>query len=445
MSCSTPSRFHSWRARAALACSFSIALAACEDEAPTAVDVDLLPPEPVTIAIELPWADFGSNLAVYGGYSAPALLEESIVARAYGADALEARTLIRFTSFPASASLPDSSGTVRTDFDLSYHDGYVVAFFDPIASTNAGPVTLGLGALEEAWHPPSATWDLALDTVGEQRAWSEPGAGPVTPLTTRDWDPALGDSVQFFLDSAQMAGWNDPTDAASGARIELLTEGVRLRVIGGALRIYARSSINPDTVLSLTAQAQEVTFVYDVDPAPPLDGMRVGGAPSWRTVLDIAVPSSLTGPPGLCAAVGCPFALAPRHVSYAALVLRTRRPAEAFQPTDSVALDVRPVLSRAALPKSPLGNSLIADPAGQRVDATAFAVEGAPVEIPVTGYVKAFLGGPDPAGRPPPGTLALLATPEPGSFTFAEFFGPGGANEPVLKLIVTVSPPMELQ
>jgi hypothetical protein len=132
-------------------------------------------------------------------------------------------------------------------------------------------------------------------------------------------------------------------------------------------------------------------------------------------------------------------------VSYAALVLRTRSPAEAFQPTDSVALDVRPVLSRAALPKSPLGNSLIADPAGQRVDAAAFAVEGAPVEIPVTSYVKAFLGGPDPAGRPPPGTLALLAAPEPGSFTFAEFFGPGGANEPILKLIVTVSPPMELQ
>ena len=435
MSCST--RF--------LACSLAIALGACQDETPTAVGLDLLPPEPITIAIELPWSDFGSNLAVFGGYAGPAQLAEGMLARAYGTDALEARTLVRFGSFPVSASVRDESGTLRTDFNLSYHDGYVVAFFDTIASTNTGPVTLELAALQEEWHHPSATWDLAVDTVGEQRAWSEPGAGPVTPLTTREWDPAEGDSVQFFLDSTQVAGWNDPTDAATGARLALLTDGVRVRLVGGALRIFARSSINPDTVLTLTSQAQQVTFVYDVDPAPPADGMRVGGAPSWRTVLDVAVPASLSGPPELCAAVECPFALAPTHVSYAALVLRSRSPALAFQPTDSLALDVRAVLSRAALPKSPLGNSLIAGPAGQRVDAAAFAVDGSPVEIPVTSYVKAFLSGPDPSGRPPPGTLALLAAPEPESFTFAEFFGPGVGNDPVLKLIVTVSPPMELQ
>jgi len=442
---SSPSRLHARPAPLVLASCLAIALGACENETPTAVDLDLLPPAPLTLEIQLPWADFGSDLAVYGGYSSPARLEESILARAYGTDLLDARTLIRFTSFPTTASVRDALGTLRTDTDLSYIGGYVVAFFDTIASTNTGPVSLGLGTLEEAWHPPSATWDFALDTVGDQVAWSEPGAGPVTPLTTRDWDPALGDSVQFFLDSAQMAGFNDPTDPASGARIELLTDGARLRVVGGALRITTRSSINADTILTLTAQAQQATFVYDVTPPPPPDGMRVGGAPSWRTVLDVVVPASLTGPPDLCAAVGCPFTVEPRHVSYAALVLRTRSPAQAFQPTDSIALDVRAVLSRAALPKSPLGNSLIADLAGQRVAASAFAVEGTPVEIPITNYVKAFLGGPDPAGRPPPSTLALLAAPEPGSFTFAEFFGPGGGNDPVLKLIVTVSPPMELQ
>lgn len=445
MSRSTPTRIPSRRAPVVLACCLAIALGACQDETPTSVGLDLLPPEPITIGIELPWSDFGSNLAVYGGYSGPAQLSEGMLARAYGTDALDARTLVRFGSFPTSASVRDDTGTLRTDFNLSYHDGYVVAFFDTIASTNTGPVTLELAALQEEWHHRSATWDLAVDTVGEQRAWSEPGAGPVAPLTTREWDPAEGDSVQFFLDSTQVAGWNDPTDPATGARLALLTDGVRLRLVGGALRIYARSSINPDTVLTLTAQAQQVTFVYDVDPAPPPDGMRVGGAPAWRTVLDIAVPASLTGPPELCAAVGCPFALAPRHVGYAALVLRSRSPTLAFQPTDSVALDVRPVLSRAALPKSPLGNSLIANPAGQRVGAAAFAVDGSPVEIPITSYVKGFLSGPDPAGRPPPGTLALLAAPEPESFTFAEFFGPGVGHDPVMKLIVTVSPPMELQ
>jgi len=261
-----------------------------------------------------------------------------------------------------------------------------------------------------------------------------------------NWDPAVSDSVQFFLDSAQVASWNDPTDPASGARIEALTDGVRLRVIGGALRLNVRSSINPDTVPVVTAQAQQVTFIYDAEPTALLGGMRVGGAPAWRTVLDVMVPSQLTGPPALCAAVTCPFALAPRHVSYAALGIRTRSPDDAFQPSDSIRLDVRPVLSRSALPKSPVGNSLIADQLGLPVGPALFgAQEGTLVEIPVTNFVRAFLTGPDASGRPPPSTLAILSAAEPSSFTFGEFFGPGGPNEPVLKLVVTVSPPMELQ
>jgi hypothetical protein len=268
----------------------------------------------------------------------------------------------------------------------------------------------------------------------------------VTPLTTRDWIPADGDSVQLFLDSAQVALWNDAESGASGARLELLTDGERLQILEAGLRLMTRSSIDPDTVLILDARVRDFTIVYDVEPAPPADGMRLGGVPSWRTVLDVTVAGTLDGPPELCAAVGCPFTLLPRHVSYAGLALRSRSPADAFQPTDSVALDVRPVLSRASLPKSPLGSSLIADQLGQRLAPALFgALEGSSVEVPITDYVKAFLTGLDPSGRPPPGTLALLSAPEPASFTFAEFFGPGGPNEPVLKLVVTVSPPMELQ
>jgi hypothetical protein len=420
-------------------------LAACDDESPTSVDLSVLPPAPLTLAIQVPWAEFGSNLAVYGGYGGTAEVEEAIVARAYAAEVLSANTLVRFGAYPTSASVRDDAGTLRQDTDLVFFGGYFVAFFDTIASTNAGPVTLTLGAIETEWQPTSATWLFAFDTVADQRPWPEPGGGPVTPLDTRVWDPASSDSVQFFLDSAEVAAWGDQSDATSGARIELLTDGERLRLVGGALRLSTRSSIDPDTTLVLTSQAQEVTFIYDVDAPPPTDGMRVGGAPAWRTTLDVAVPAVLNGPPELCAAVGCPFALAPRHVSYAALTVRTRSPADAFEPTDSVFVDVRPVLSRDALPKSPLGSSLIAGGLGQGVAGALFgALEGTAVEIPITNYVKAFLAGPDPAGRLPPSTLALIAAPEPGSFTFAEFFGPG-PNEPVMELIVTVSPPLELQ
>ena len=421
------------------------ALAACEDESPTSVDLSLLPPAPLTLAIQLPWAEFGSNLAVYGGYGGAAELDEAIVARAYAAEDLDANVLVRFNAYPTSVSVRDATGTLRQDTNISYYSGYFVAFLDTIASTNAAPVTLELGAIQTPWDPGSATWSFALDTLGDQQPWPEPGGGPVTPLDTRVWDPTAGDSVQFFLDSAEVALWSDPSDLASGARVQLLTDGERLRMIGGAMRLNARSSINPDTALLLTALAQEVTFVHDVDAAPPVDGMRVGGAPAWRSVLDVAVPSALNGPPELCDAVGCPFTLAPRHVSYAALTLRTRSPADAFQPSDSITIDVRPVLAPAVLPKSPLGSSLTAQGQGQRVAAPLFGLqEGSPVEIPITNYVKSFLAGPDPAGRLPPSTLALLAAPEPGSFTFAEFFGPG-PNEPVLELVLTVSPPLELQ
>jgi len=424
----------------------AVGLAACGEESPTTVDVGLLPVEPVTLQIYLPWAEFGSDVAVYGGYATPEQLDESILARSYAAEGLDAHTLVRFTSFPTAVSVRDSTNTLRTDTNISFYGGWVVVFFDTIASTNTGPVDLAVGAIQTAWHPPSANWEFAADTVADQQPWPEPGGGPVQPLTTRTWDPAQGDSVQFFLDSAQVALWDNPFDPASGARIELLTAGERLRVIGGALRLHTRSTINPDTVLISTAGAQQVTLIYDVEAPPPADGMRVGGAPAWRTALDVVVPSVLNGPPELCAAVGCPFTLNASDINYAGLQLRSRRPTLAFQPTDSMTIDVRPVLSRASLPKSPVGASLLPNQTGLRVDGAAFgALEGSLVEIPITVYARAFLSGPDPAGRLPPTTIALLSAPEPSSFAFGEFFGPGGPNEPVLRLVVTVSPPLELQ
>jgi hypothetical protein len=71
------------------------------------------------------------------------------------------------------------------------------------------------------------------------------------------------------------------------------------------------------------------------------------------------------------------------------------------------------------------------------------AQQGTRVDLPITAFVQTLLSGPDAAGRLPSHSLAILATPEPDGFSFAEFFGPG-PNEPVLKLILTASPPLEL-
>lgn len=422
-----------------------VVAAACTERSPSGPDDSQLPTEPVTVTLQLDWPDFASNLQVYGGYAGPAEMNSTVVARSFGG--MEARTLLRFGSFPLSALVraDPNSPALTADTALTFIDAYVVVLFDTIASTNTGPVSLGIGQTLERWHEPSATWANAADTAGGSQAWSQPGGGAVLPIGTLDWDPATGDSMTFFLDQTEIARWDGAPDSVRSVRIDLLTDGHRLEIGGAALRLVATSVADPDTTLVLSVATTAVTFVYDPPAAAPADGLRVGGAPAWRSVLDVALPATLSGPPELCAAVGCPFALGPQNVTYAALGLRGRRPPDAFQPTDTITFDVRAVLSRAALPKSPLGNSF-AQQGGTPVSSDIFGVaEGTMVDIPITAFVQGFLAGPDASGRPPSNTLAILSGPEPMSFTFGEFFGPGGPNAPVLKLILTAGPPLELR
>jgi hypothetical protein len=432
--------------RALLALSTAlVAVAACTERSPSGPDDGQLPTEPVTVTLQLDWPDFASNLEVYGGYAGPAEMSNAVVARSYGG--MEARTLLSFGSFPASALVraDPASPALTADTALTWVDAYVVVLFDTIASTNNGPVTVAMGETLEKWHEQSATWANAVDTAGGVQPWSQPGGGAVLPIGTWDWDPTTTDSATFYLDQTEIARWDGAPDSIRSVRIDLLTDGHRLQIGGAALRLVATSVAAPDTTLVLTVSTTSVTFVYDPPATAPADGIRVGGAPAWRSVLDVALPATLSGPPELCAAVGCPFALQPENVTYAALGLRGRRPPDAFTPTDSLTFDVRAVLSRAALPKSPLGNSLV-QAGGTPVPADIFGVlEGTMVDIPITAFVQGFLAGPDPSGRPPSNTLAILSGPEPASFTFAEFFGPGGPNAPVLKLILTASPPLELR
>ncbi|MEQ8330764.1 MAG: hypothetical protein RH859_09935 [Longimicrobiales bacterium] len=417
---------------------------ACQELVPTSVDDDLLPPAPVTVEVRLGWDAFGSGLQVLGGYGAPQELGSGVTARLF-AGTLNARTLARFTGFPQAATVQDSAGNTRADSALTFVGGWVVARVDTLSSVADGPVTLRLGALQQAWHARTATWELAVDTINDRASWGEAGGGPVVDLGEAVWDPAAGDSVRFPVDSAQVAAWADTLDLTRGVRLDAVTEGARLRITNVFLRLDTRSSLAPDTTLVLTAPRRDLTFVYDPLPDPPPDGLRVGGAPSWRSVMDISVPATLSGPPSLCT-VGCPFALTADRLNYAALVLRTRASSPAFQPTDTVTLDLRPVLLRSALPKAPLGSSLTAS-LGRRVAPDLFGSRpGAEIEIPLTQFVRDLLRGETATGTDPPNTLALLTTFEPLSIAFASFWGPGsGADlEPVLKLIVTAGPSVQL-
>ncbi len=420
-----------------------LGVVACEEQTPTSLDDALLPAEPITLELHIPWEDFASGLEVIGGFGTPAELGIGVLAKSF-AGTLDARTLVRFGAYPASASVRDTTGTTRTDTSLTFLGGRVVAFLDTIASTNEGPVLLSLGAIQHDWDVSTVTWTNAVDTIDDRRSWPEAGAGPVALLATAEWDPARGDSVWFELDSAQIAAWADASALSRGARIDLLTEGARVQISTAVLRLNTRPSLNPDSTFFLLAPREEISFVYDPFPEPPPDGIRVGGAPAWRTVLDVRMPKRLNGPDALCAVVTCPVTLHASELNYAGLVLRTRRTQAAFQPTDTVAIDVRPVLSRVSLPKAPLGNSL-AGTAGRLIRPELFGEQaGQDVEVPITIFAQHLISGTDAVGIEPSETLALLSVLEPVSIAFASFHGPGDENAPFLKLIVTIGRSVEL-
>lgn len=418
--------------------------AACEEETPVSLDDAALPGAPITVTVEIPWDDFASNLEVFGGYGSAEDIGQGVLAEDF-AGTLDARTLMRIGAYPRIATVQDTTGASRPDSTLTILGGRFVAFFDTIESTNSAPVTLALGATTEEWDQTTASWDFAVDTINDQRPWTEAGGGPVTALAQATWDPAAGDTAVFVLDSAQVAAWADTTDLSAGARIDIIDTGERVALNDAVIRLDARPSSNPDTIIELTATTSGSTFIYSPFPQPPPDGVRIGGAPSWRTILDIDIPEVLDGIAGFCAVVSCPHTLAPGEISYAALVLTSRATEAAFQPTDSIRLDVRPVLNRAAMPKSPLGVSLIVSPFGRTVAPEAFgSAPGVEIEIPFTGYARDRLEGTDGSGNPTPGTLALLSVIEPFSITFASFEGPNAAAEPYLRLVLTIGPPVEL-
>jgi hypothetical protein len=429
----------------AVLASWPAILIGCSEESPVGVGDQVLPGEPITIEVKIPWSQFASNLETFGGYGRTTDLQEGVLARQYQA-ALDARTLLRFQAYPISATVRDSTGTERPDFDLTFFGGELVTFFDGEASTNGGtPVQLAVSRTETEWHAGSATWDFAVDTINDQRPWPEPGAGPAALVDTTLWTPADGDSAIFRIDSATIAAWSDTTDRSMGALLEVLDPGYRLGLTGALLRLDTRPGSNPDTIIQVESRISAVTFVYTPTPAAPADGARIGGSPSWRTLLDVQIPAQLNGFPDFCAVVSCPHALAPIEISYAALVFTSRASEPAFQPSDSLRLDVRPVYDRSAMPKSPLGESLVAGGIGRAVDPAVFGpAPGALIEIPFTTFARDLLRGEDEDGNEPPGTLALLSVLEPFSIAYGSFEGPGSGAEPYLRLVLTIGPPVEL-
>ncbi|NNF26854.1 MAG: hypothetical protein HKN73_06535 [Gemmatimonadetes bacterium] len=420
------------------ALALALILGACQQELPTAQDPNLLPIDVTTVEARLSFSEFAEAARIFGGYGRASELGSAVIANQFGGE-LDAATLLRFSGYPSVAQVLDTTGTTRPDSSLTFLSGRIVLRLDTLESVHSGPVEFTAHALSEEWDGLTATWESAIDSAGVTVPWSAPGGGALTPIATATWDPAQGDSVDIVVDSAQVAAWADTTDQSRGVRISTTDPGVRMKVNSALFWLETLPSINPDTLIEVLATNRAFTFIYD--PRPPVDSteLRVGGAPAWRSILDLAIPSALNGPVDLCAEVSCPVALTPEVISFAALRLTTRTPPASFAPSDTLSLDLRSVLAPDLLPKSPLGPTQVGL-VGELLEPELFGSEaGTVIEIPVTGLIRDIVRGETLDGNPVSSSVALLSLFEPLSLQFLSFDGAGAPAEPVLRIILTFS------
>ena len=432
------------RSAAAVVAFFS---GACQEQLPTSAREQLIP-SGLVVDVTLSFDEFGSNLRVYGGFGRTSDRGGGFVAHEFGADAgpggsglqgLQAATLARFGDYPSSASVRDTTGTTRPDSSLTFLSGRIFVVLDTVGSVASGPVSLVAHEVVDPWDRRTATWDLAVDTAGARIPWSEAGGGPPQEIGRVVWEPGKGDSVFIAVDSARLYAWADTARDFHGIRLEADAAGSRLELRSLGLLLKTLPSLAPDTLLDLAVPVRSSTFVYDPPaPAPSSGEARVGGVPAWRSVLDVAIPGELNGPPSLCAEVACPVLLEERHVSYAGLQLFSRVPARPYAPSDTLSIEVRRVLAPAFLPKSPLGPSLTG--LGERLAPEWFAPPaGEVVEIPVTSLVRDLLRDEASDGGRASSAVALLSTLEPLSLEYVSFEKQDPARRPRLRLILSFS------
>ena len=426
-------------------------LVGCSEKNPTASLEDFVENlNPRTVEVLLPFEEFSDGVQVIGGYGTPASMGRGILARDF--QGLNSRVLIRFGLYPDSVQLFDAATGVATyDKEFSLIGGRLVLFFDTVQGVALGPADLSASALQQRWDVRTVNWEVAIDTVTERTEWLQPGGGFTVPIGSGTFDRQLdraegdtipfNDSVSIAVDSAQIAAWADPSDSSRGVLIALEDPGRRIVLEAARLRLIVQPSTPTDSLVEETAVGGESSFIYDPLPGPPIEGLRVGGAPSWRSVISLDVPRVLDGPAEVCAIVACPFDLneADAQVNLAELVLTTREINPAYQLFDSLDVDLRPVVNPELLPKSPLGGQL-SGAFGKEVQPDLFThLANTQIAFPVTGLITDLMLGDSATLANTPTTVVFLSVIEPPSIGFASFHGPGSPGAPVLRLLLTVA------
>jgi hypothetical protein len=425
------------RFRALFALLAAVALGACTDENPVAVDDVLLPGgQATTFEVVLDpeqWLDFDT---AFSGYNTPFGSGFQLVAKNYGG-VLEAHTLARYALPPSSITV-DSSGTSKVDTLPRYPSGYIAIKIDTLRTRGAG--TIAVYRTGEPFDIPSASWTSRIDSGAINRPWQQPGGtrGPLIGRVT--WAPGI-DSVTIPLDSATIASLSVATDSTRGVLFVLEDvvpanpDGALVRFLDTFMRLDARSRIRPDTVVKVLVDDVGSTLLYNPPPAAVSAQPRVSGTPAWRSIFQVnGLLERLEVP---CPGTNCSVRLGDARLNKAELLLQPVASPPGFLVEDSIGIEVRTLVAAAG---SPIARAPVGTPLGRtttRIPRTRFepnAPAGAPVPVAVTSFVNAFLTD---TSTTKPRHFALLsdAVTQSGTFGIAAF-----QERPRLRLILTITP-----
>jgi hypothetical protein len=406
-----------------------------------APDLGFIQINPHTVEVVLPFDEFIDEVQVIGGFGSAADHPWGVVS--LDDNGLDSRVLMHLRDFPASAVVPGGG----TDSVFTVTGGRVLLRFDTLVGTLLQPVNVDLFAVAEDWHTPSVTWEVAVDTASDRTAWTQPGGGVLTSIGSAvfdihraqtEEDAAFVDTVSVPLDSAAAADLADPSSGVTGILLAVADPGSFVYLLDAAVVFKARPSIEPDSIMELTVENEDLTFMLDPQPAPPGGALRVGGTPSWRSIITMSIPRMVDGTPEVCGAPGCQVDLGNVVLNAAELILTTRQTQSPFEPQDTTRMDLREVLKPELLPKSPLGGAL--SPIFERLEPDLFSDQaGTTVFLALTNMVREILATSSGTETEFQVTIALLSVIEPDQVGFATFEGAGSAGAPALRLLYTVA------
>ena len=416
-----------------LALALALFTSACTEENPTDVGDVLLPSGDVlTFEVILPASAFLVYDSSFAGFNKPSESPFGIVARSFE-NVFDANTLIRFSLPPRTISVRTTGTTVVVDSSPRYSTGRMLVRLDTLTNSPL-PVRLALYRTAEPWDV-TATWQNRVDSLTTKLPWMTPGGTRGALIDTVTWTG--GDSISFRVDSATVATWSDSTNRARGAIVVSETDGSRIRVLSATVRVDTRSTLRPDTALTVDLVPSARTFVSNPTLASPFSGIRVGGIPTWRAFLRFKEDLGTLVIPCGNGQPSCSVRLDSAHINRAQLLLKPAVTATGFVPEDSMYMEVRPILTGPTVPleRSPLGTfagtvrtTLMAPTLFRAPTATDV------VSLDVTAFLAHQFDERITEGNRLPFILSLLQFVETGTVGFATF-----QENPMLRLVLTTT------